>query len=147
MTNPSEPFAVRAIEPRDLTWVREELTRNWGATQIGSLGKWYDADALPGFNATARAGIDRIGLATHTPLSPQPPEPAGCSRIHLTTTNDNLRALGFYQKRGWSIIAIHRGAMDKARIVKPNIPLIGMNGIPVHDEIELELRLTPRSPP
>jgi GNAT superfamily N-acetyltransferase len=70
----------------------------------------------------------------------------GCRRVMLTTTNDNLRAIGFYQKRGWSLVAVHRGAMDRARELKPEIPLIGMNGIRLRDEIELELRLDGPSP-
>jgi peroxiredoxin len=68
---------------------------------------------------------------------------AGARRIFLTTSNDNLGALGFYQKRGWRLAAIHRGAMDRARAAKPEIPAVGMNGVPMHDEIELELRLGP----
>jgi GNAT superfamily N-acetyltransferase len=68
---------------------------------------------------------------------------AGAGRIFLTTSNDNLNALGFYQKRGWRLAAIHRGAMDRARVAKPELSAVGMNGIPMHDEIELELRLRP----
>jgi GNAT superfamily N-acetyltransferase len=64
-----------------------------------------------------------------------------CRRIFLITTNDNLRALGFYQKRGFSLVAVYRGAIDESRMLKPTIPLIGENGIPLHDEIELELLL------
>jgi GNAT superfamily N-acetyltransferase len=162
---------LRPIEPRDLTWVREELIRNWGATQISSLGKWYDADALPGFIATRRDGLDRVGLLTHTPPEPgggcevitlssriegagvgslllsaavDTARHAGCSRIFLTTTNDNLRAIGFYQKRGWRLVAVHAGAMDRARAIKPSIPLMGMNGIPLRDELELETRFPDR---
>jgi hypothetical protein len=65
--------------------------------------------------------------------------------VFLTTTNDNLRAVGFYQRRGWSLVAVHRGAMDRARNEKPSIPLIGMNGIEMHDEIELERRFDGRA--
>ena len=65
----------------------------------------------------------------------------GCGRIVATTTNDNLRALGFYQKRGFSIALIRRGAIDESRLLKPSIPRLGEGGIPLHDEIELELPL------
>ena len=162
---------IRPVGPDDLPWVREELQRNWGATQISSLGRWYEADALPAFVACSADGAQRIGLATYTP--PQPGEgcevitlssnaqgggvggmlldacagaarSAGCRRLFLTTTNDNTHAIGFYQKRGWSLVAVHRGAMDKARLFKPTIPTVGMNGIALRDEIELELSLTPR---
>lgn len=66
---------------------------------------------------------------------------AGCRRLFLTTTNDNLRALGFYQKRGFVLSALRPGALARARQLKPAIPLTGMNGIPLRDEIELERSL------
>jgi len=64
-----------------------------------------------------------------------------CRRIFLVTTNDNLHALGFYQRRGFALAGIRRRAVDEARKIKPGIPLIGMNGIGLHDEIELEMSL------
>src|SRR5512140_1731553 len=64
---------------------------------------------------------------------------AGCKRIFLTTTNDNLRALGFYQKRGFRLAALRAGAVDESRQRKAAIPLIGLNDIPLRDEIELEM--------
>ncbi len=67
---------------------------------------------------------------------------AGCERICLTTTNDNLHALGFYQKRGFVLSKLRPGAVDRSRKVKPSIPLTGMHGIPLRDEIELEMKLT-----
>jgi peroxiredoxin/GNAT superfamily N-acetyltransferase len=166
-------ISVRRIVPADRPWVQEELVRNWGATQITSLGAWYDADLLPGFIAVrdgAREG-ERVGLLTHTPpvragdcevitlssrvedagigsqllsAAVEAARAAGCRRIHLTTTNDNLRAIGFYQKRSWRVAAVHRGAMDRARELKPAIPGTGLNGIPLRDEIELEMILDPR---
>ena len=58
--------------------------------------------------------------------------------MRLITTNDNLRALQFYQKRGYSLTKIYKDAMDEVRKVKPNVPIIGENGIPLRDELELE---------
>ncbi len=66
---------------------------------------------------------------------------AAVDRITLTTTNDNLRALAFYQKRGFRLVAIRPGAVDQARQNKPAIPEIAENGIPIHDELVLEKRL------
>ncbi len=66
---------------------------------------------------------------------------AGCSRIILTTTNDNLSALRFYQKRGFDMSAFRRNALDQVRMIKPEIPLTGMDGIPLRHEIDLELLL------
>ena len=62
-----------------------------------------------------------------------------CRRVFLITTNDNLHALGFYQRRGFKLAAIHRGAVNESRKIKPSIPLIGENNIPLRDEIELEI--------
>lgn len=64
---------------------------------------------------------------------------AGCSRIMLITTNDNLSALRFYQKRGFDMVRLYRNALDISRKIKPEIPLTGTDGIPLKHEIELEL--------
>lgn len=63
-------------------------------------------------------------------------------RLSLITTNDNLRALAFYQKRGWRLLRIVPGAVDAARLYKPSIPIIGEHGIPLHDEIILSKIIT-----
>lgn len=65
----------------------------------------------------------------------------GILRVTVITTNDNLRALEFYQKSGFDMIKLHRGAVDRARAIKPEIPLTGLEGIPLRHEIELELML------
>jgi GNAT superfamily N-acetyltransferase len=62
----------------------------------------------------------------------------GVSALRVTTTNDNLDALRFYQRRGFQIVAVRPGAVDESRRVKPSIPVIGEHGIPIRDEIELE---------
>ena len=59
----------------------------------------------------------------------------------MITTNDNLQALRFYQRRGYRLTAVHAGAVDQARPIKPSIPIVGAHGIPIHDEIEPEKRL------
>ncbi len=64
---------------------------------------------------------------------------AGCKRHWLITTNDNLAAIRFYQRRGWELVAVHRGAIAESRRLKPIIPEIGIDSIPIRDEIELEL--------
>ena len=65
----------------------------------------------------------------------------GCDRISLITTNDNINAIRFYQKRGFDMIKIYRNAVDIARTIKPSIPLIAENSIPIRHEIEFELIL------
>jgi ribosomal protein S18 acetylase RimI-like enzyme len=66
---------------------------------------------------------------------------AGCRRLWLVTTNDNLPALRFYQRRGFRLVAVHAGAVDEARKIKPQIPVIGLDGIPLRDELELAMEL------
>jgi GNAT superfamily N-acetyltransferase len=65
----------------------------------------------------------------------------GCNRLWLITTNDNLRALRMYQRRGLRLAALHPGALDRTRELKPWVPQIGADGIPLRDELELEMRL------
>ncbi len=62
----------------------------------------------------------------------------GCRRVWLTTTNDNIRAIRFFQKRGFDLVQIHRNAMDDARRLKPEIPATGQEGIPIRHELEFE---------
>ncbi len=64
----------------------------------------------------------------------------GVKKIKVRTSNDNLYALRFYQKREFRLVKIYRGAVIKSRKIKQNIPLTGKNGIPLRDEIELEFK-------
>ena len=66
---------------------------------------------------------------------------AKIKRIWLITTNDNLPALKFWQKRKFEIVMVHRNSIEQARRLKPQIPITGIEGIPIRDEIELELNL------
>jgi len=68
-------------------------------------------------------------------------EDKGCEKIVLVTTNDNINALCFYQKRGFDMVRIYHNALDKSRSLKPEIPLVGENDIPLKHEIEFELLL------
>ena len=62
---------------------------------------------------------------------------AHCDHLWLITTNDNLNALGFYQKHGFHMVMVVPDAVTRARKQKAEIPLIGENGIPITDEIVL----------
>ena len=61
----------------------------------------------------------------------------GVNQVALGTTNDNVNALSFYLKRGYRLTRIHENAMDRVRSLKPSVPLLGMNGIPLVDMLEL----------
>lgn len=63
------------------------------------------------------------------------------SRIWLITTNDNLPALKFWQKRKFELVKVHRNSIEQARRLKPQIPIKGIEGIPIRDELELEMPL------
>lgn len=65
-----------------------------------------------------------------------------CLRVTVVTTNDNTKALHFYQKRGFVISVLYKNIMEEERKLKPEIPLTGEDGIPLRDEIELEMILT-----
>jgi GNAT superfamily N-acetyltransferase len=64
--------------------------------------------------------------------------------VWLITTNDNRHALDFYQHRGYRLVAVHRGAVDRARLLKPEIPRVGEGGIAIRDELELAKNLSDR---
>jgi RimJ/RimL family protein N-acetyltransferase len=68
----------------------------------------------------------------------------GCTRVRLTTTNDNLDAIRFYQRRGFKLSALRPDAVREARKLKPEIPAVGDYGIPITDELDLERWVAPR---
>ena len=156
---------VRRLSPTDLPRLRQFWIEYWGSEEMIARGKVYHPEQLEGFvvedekewvglitflvegDECEITSLDslRPGKGTGTRLMNKAIEEArtrNCARLFLITTNDNLHALGFYQKRGLEIVTIYRGAIGESRKRKPSIPLIGMNGIPLRDEIELEIRLT-----
>jgi ribosomal protein S18 acetylase RimI-like enzyme len=129
-------------------------------------GRVYTIDELDGFAAIAEDGQAWLGLVTFivegslceitsldslreglgigTALVREVEQEAhrlGCTRLRLVTTNDNTHALRFYQKYGFELTALRPRAVDESRKLKPSIPLTGNDGIPIRDELELELRL------
>jgi ribosomal protein S18 acetylase RimI-like enzyme len=123
-------------------------------------------DALGGGGLVAWSGPERIGLlcwelgpertAEITCLAVVPGEQSrgvgrallaaadealrglAVDRAWLVTTNENLAALALYQKAGYRLSALRPGSIDEIRrTIKPTIPQIAANGIPIHDELEL----------
>jgi GNAT superfamily N-acetyltransferase len=162
--NPPETVLVRAATEADRGWIERRLEQSWGSTTIVGRGTAHDAARLPALLAVQ--GDDIVGLATHRIAGGECELVAldalregqgigsallagvavqagrrGCHRLWLITTNDNLNAIRFYQRRGLRLVAVHRGGVDDARRLKPSIPLIGEHGIPIHDELEFELEL------
>jgi ribosomal protein S18 acetylase RimI-like enzyme len=158
---------LRRLSQNDLPRLRQFWLENWGGEEMITRGTVYRPEQLDGFvledgNDAAWLGLLtffrrdgecevtsldslREGQGIGTMLIDKAIEEARaqkCKRLFLITTNDNLRALGFYQKRGFEIVAVYRGAVNESRKRKPSIPLVGMNQIPLRDEIELEIKLT-----
>jgi len=69
-----------------------------------------------------------------------------CHKLRVTTTNDNLHALGFYQRRGFQLVRLRPKQLEKSRLIKPNIPLVGDNKIPLRDELVLEKHIETNQP-
>ncbi|MGE5464447.1 MAG: GNAT family N-acetyltransferase [Syntrophothermus sp.] len=157
-------ITLRRLTEHDLPRLRQIWKKNWGDEYMVIHGVVYRPEDLEGF--IAYNGPDCLGEITYlvhegdceivtldsecegqglgTRLINAVVEEArkqDCRRVFLITTNDNLNAMGFYQKRGFEMVRINRGAVDEARKIKPGIPLIGMNNIPLRDEIELEIML------
>jgi GNAT superfamily N-acetyltransferase len=149
----------------DREWVRRFVRDQWGGESVVVHGVVYYPHKLSGFIAEDELA-EPIGLATFViedyacelvtldsvrrgegvgsalvAAVAREGRKHGCSRLWCVTTNDNLPALEFYQKRGFRITAVDPGAVDRARILKPSIPLWGIESIPIRDEIELELQL------
>jgi ribosomal protein S18 acetylase RimI-like enzyme len=149
------------VEAGDRKWMTGLIKARWGEERVVTHGFAFRPAELPGF--VAYLGQERVGLLTYN-VDPDSCEiitidslrprrgigsklldamkgfchTAGCRRLWLITTNDNLDALRFYQKRGFVLMALHKNALEVSRVMKPIIPTIGREGIPLRDEIELE---------
>ena len=98
----------------------------------------HQCEVLTLHAARRRAGTGTALIAAVKQLARE----AGCTRLWLITTNDNVDALRFYQRRGFRLAALHAGAVDESRArLKPEIPRIGDHGIPLRDELELDMAL------
>ena len=155
-------FTTREATPDDRDWIIE-IVRGWGADCVITRGRKVYPQDLPAFVAETPDG-ERIGLVTYeiigdqcevvtldafqkfsgvgTGLMQNVIEVArlqGLQRVWLITTNDNLDAIRFYQRRGFTMAAVYVNAIEHSRRLKPSIPEIGLHGIPLRDEIEFEM--------
>ncbi len=156
----SRRFRIRAATPADREAIVALLSDRWGGETMVVHDTVYRPADLPAFVAVD--GPDLVGLVTYEPgieswhvLSLDSLVPgrgigsallacvedaaraAGSPRVTLVTTNDNVDAIRFYQRRGYRIASIDPGAIDRARSTKPSFPLIGFHGIPIRDEVTL----------
>ena len=151
-------ISVREAEARDRSTLEAFHEQTWGSPYAVAHDERVDLRRLPTLVAETDDGLF-AGALTWRPDPPDAVEvwsiaavtpgagagtalleaaAEGARRIWLVTTNDNLRALRFYQRRGLRITAVDRGAVDRARALKPQIPLVGADGIELHDELRLE---------
>lgn len=164
------PLDIHQIAAADRDWAVEYWTQHYGSAYVVSRGVRYDARELPGFVAWAVVNTSdvarRVGVATYHIAGRRcelltldsleqgvgvgsaliaavagAARGAGCTALWLITSNDNTHALRFYQKRGFRLKALHPDAITKARLLKPEIPLLGDDGIEIRDEIELQMPL------
>ncbi len=160
----STHIRIIQLDERYHEWARATLVQAWGSSIVVNRGQIKDASQSPGLVAlegdrpvglaTFRIQDDGCELLTLNALTPgrgigsallsavrEAAKSAGCHRLWVVTTNDNTPALRFYQRRGFKLSAVRLNALAEARSIKPEIPEIGLDGIPLRDEIELELTL------
>ncbi|QDQ03102.1 GNAT family N-acetyltransferase [Lysinibacillus fusiformis] len=155
-------MTVVAIQQLARNNVLQFFKDHWGSTEMVISSGIYDCSKLDGF-AYVDEDQTMVGLVTYIihgetceiisldsidggkgigSLLVQAVENIAvqndCTLMTLITTNDNLHALGFYQKRGYYLVEIIQNAVELARAMKPEIPLIVDHGIPIRDEIILE---------
>ena len=159
-------FEVRPLIREDSTWLSRFVEVNWGSRKVVSRARVHYPEKLEGFVAikdrnpvglvtyriengecevvTINSDISSLGIGSALlDAVKKVAASAGCRRLWLITTNDNLPALRFYQKRGFRLAALYPNALERSRELKPEIPFVGRDGIPLRDEIELEIPLIP----
>jgi ribosomal protein S18 acetylase RimI-like enzyme len=154
----------------DRAWARSLLRERWGSESIVTRGRIHRADLLPALVAW-RDGA-RAGLLTYRLAGPEceivsldavapghgvgsalidaarrVAVDAGCRRLWLITTNDNAGAQRLYARLGFRLACLHGNALEESRRLKPSIPVIGLAGLPLRDELEYERGLAPSRPP
>jgi ribosomal protein S18 acetylase RimI-like enzyme len=150
---------VRPIRHEDADWVRDAIRERWGSHVVVAHGDVYEPSRLPGF--VAEDGGRRVGLLTYvveegaceivtldaleerrgvgTALV-EAAMALGHRRLWLVTTNDNTGAQRFYERLGFRRVAVHEGAVERSRELKPEIPRLAGDGTPIRDELEFELQ-------
>jgi len=153
-------LVIRPVDDSDRDFIRGFIAERWGSEMVIVHETIYYPAELPGFicelsgklsglityridkSACEIVSLDSLveGRGIGTALIEWVAETASeaqCDTLWLVTTNDNLRALGFYQKHGFHLVMVVPDAVTRSRQRKPEIPRIGENGIPITDEIVL----------
>lgn len=126
----------RVFRPEDVDGLVAER-----GEQVGGVLTWVtEGDTMELVSlvaSTRREGIGSNLVAAAIELA----RDRGLQRLVLTTTNDNCTALIFWQRLGFHLIALRPGAVAASRRLKPGLPDHGENGVPIRDELDLELVL------
>jgi len=148
-------LVIREASLDDAPEFLAELHARWGPTVV-SRGIVHDIAGLPALLAEldgrpagclAFAACDNaLEVVTLDAFVPRQGVGAAlmdaaaqmAERIWLVTTNDNATAQRFYAALGMLLVAIHPGAVNAARLLKPGIPPLGYGGVPIEDEYEYE---------
>ncbi len=149
-------YSVRPAGAAERDWVRAQLLARWGGTIMAVHGEAIELTGLPTLVAGTRGFLiyrahgpaaEIVALEALDPgagigtalvvVATEELERMGVREVWVTTTNDNLDALRFYQRRGFRIEGVRRDAVVEVRALKPTIPVIGDYDIPVRDEIDL----------
>jgi ribosomal protein S18 acetylase RimI-like enzyme len=156
---------LRRVTDDDRAWIAETIGGAFGSPRVVSKGRVVeDASVLDGFLVeldghpigcalwreedgdaelvaivTTYRGVG-AGVALLDAVIAHARE-SGWKRLWLITTNDNIDALGLYQRAGWTWVAWYRDAVAASRKLKPELPEIGSHGIPIAHEIEFEYPL------
>jgi len=159
---PRPPLTIRPATPEDRARIAELADYFWGEVEIECFGRAYQVDDLPAYAACD--GDEIVGVAGYAcegdtfnlvmlNVLPQwqgrgaacrlvgavvqEAQSQGAKRVIVATTNDDLPALGLYQRLGFAITGVligkvleHHGGIE-----------LGFDSIPIRDEIQLEFRL------
>ena len=115
--------------------IRHVMVRNTEGAIIGLLCYYQERNC---FHVVSMNGVEPnkgIGSALIEQLYMLAVK-EGISHLQVETTNDNVVAIGFYQKMGFDIIAIRLNEVENQRLLKPEIPLIGYHNIPIRHNIQ-----------
>jgi GNAT superfamily N-acetyltransferase len=157
-------YYIRPLTPADCDWVSRVMITKWDAEIVVAHSEVFHAADLPGFAAvvdtepvglltynitgneceivTLNSWYEGKGVGTALILAArQAAVRAGCRRVFLVTTNNNTHVLRFYQKRGFVLSAVRLNAISDSRKLKPQIQFVDEDGLPIRDEIELEINL------
>lgn len=155
------PVRIEPIKIEDRSFISDVVRDMWGDEMVVVHGEVFHTPDQNGIKATKDGHIvgflhyqiidgefeiltlaslvERCGVGSALiEAAEQIAYDKGCQIISVITTNDNLHALGFYQKRGFHLTAIFPGSVNLSREIKPTIPEIGEENIPIRDEIRLE---------